>query len=276
MTRMAAADGTTYAVHDIGMGSVTMLLHGFAGSGRTWDGVADRLGVGRRLVTVDLLGHGGSDAPPAARHDVQRQAADIASIIERLADGRSVDVIGYSFGARIALWLAVTTPARVRRLVLESPSAGITEAQARVDRVAADERWAQLLDTGDLVAFHEAWEAQPVFVSRARLPDGARAAIRAEHLGADARGLAASLRGAGQGAMPPLGPRLHLVETPTLVLAGTLDPVGQARATGVAQGIPGARLVLLEDMGHAPHLECPERFVRITNDFLGSSTQGAS
>lgn len=267
MTRVATRDGVAYDVHDRGRGPVLVLLHGFAGSSRTWEGVAATLGQGRRLLAIDLLGHGGSDGPPAARQDVARQAADIAWLIEGLADGEA-DVVGYSFGSRVALRLAIDAPPRVRRLVLQSPSAGIGDMGARAARAAADERWAGLLDGGDMVAFHDAWEAQPVFVSRASLPSSVREAIRQEHLGASGRGLAASLRGAGQGVMEPLHGSLHAVRAPTLVLAGGLDPVGRDRAAEVAGLTPGAHLVVLEDVGHAPYLERPDAFLRITNEFL--------
>ncbi|MFN8518197.1 MAG: alpha/beta fold hydrolase [Chloroflexota bacterium] len=267
MTRIATRDGVAYDVHDRGSGRPIVLLHGFAGSSRTWTPVVDGLGRDRRLLLVDLLGHGGSDAPGPTRHEVERQAADIASLIDGLADG-SADVVGYSFGARVALRLALDMPGVVRRLVLESPSAGIADPQAREARVAADERWASLLDGGDLAAFHDAWEAQPVFASRATLPDEVRAAIREEHLAANARGLGSSLRGAGQGAMRPLHDRLGGLTAPTLVVAGALDPVGRDRAAEVSALVPRARLEVVADAGHAPHIERPGSFIRIANEFL--------
>ncbi|MEZ4597545.1 MAG: alpha/beta fold hydrolase [Chloroflexota bacterium] len=267
MTSIATRDGVAYAVHDHGRGDPVVLLHGFAGSSATWAPVADHLGAGRRLLSIDLLGHGGSDAPPAARHGLERQAADVGWLVDALADGRA-DVVGYSFGARVGLRLAIDSPGRVRRLVLESPSAGFADPAGRAARVASDERWARLLERGDLEAFHDAWEAQPVFASRATAPTRLLDAIRAEHLAASARGLAASLRGAGQGVMEPLHDRLRELSVETLIAAGALDPVGHGRATEMAELIRGARLAVVEGAGHAPHLEQPERFVRIVNEFL--------
>jgi 2-succinyl-6-hydroxy-2,4-cyclohexadiene-1-carboxylate synthase len=269
VTRIATRDGVAYDVHDAGRGPVLVLLHGFAGSSRTWEPLADRLGTARRLLAIDLLGHGGSDGPAPERQAVDRQVTDLAWIIGGLCDG-DVDVLGYSLGARVALWLAASAPGLVRRLVLESPSAGIVGATERSARVAADERWATLLLSDDLAAFHEAWEAQPVFASRATLPDDAQAAIRDAHLAASPRGLASSLRGAGQGIMPPLHDRLGAIAAPALVIAGELDPVGRDRAAEVAAGLPHARLTQLADAGHAPHLERPEAFLGLATDFLAS------
>ncbi len=273
MTRIATRDGVAYETHDMGRGPVVVLLHGFAGDGRTWDGVADGLGSGRRLLAIDLLGHGGSDAPPAQRHDVERQAADIAWLVEGLA-GAQADVLGYSFGARVALWLALLAPTIVGRLVLESPSAGIGDPAARAARVAADERWAALLDAGDMAAFHDAWEAQPVFASRATLSAATRGAIRDGHVSANGRALAASLRGGGQGVMRPLHEHLGAVTAPALVITGALDPTGLERATQVARSLAHARLEVVEDAGHAPHIERPEAFLRVVTGFLDSADRG--
>jgi 2-succinyl-6-hydroxy-2,4-cyclohexadiene-1-carboxylate synthase len=267
MTRISTRDGVAYDVHDSGRGPVLVLLHGFAGSSRSWEPIADRLGDRRRLVAVDLLGHGGSDGPAPDRQAVERQAVDLAWLVDGQCGG-SVDVVGYSMGARIALRLALTAPHLVRRLVLESPSPGINDPVEREARAAADERWAAMLDTGDLAAFHDAWEAQPVFASRATLPDDARAALRDAHLRASARGLAASLRGAGQGVMPPLHESLGSVGVPTLVIAGGLDPVGRERAASVADAMPDARLETIPEAGHAPHIETPAAFIEIVNAFL--------
>lgn len=267
MTRIATRDGLAYDVHDTGRGRPLVLLHGFAGSSRSWEPVAHSLGTGRRLVAIDLLGHGGSDGPPAERHAIERQVADLAWLIEGQCEG-PVDILGYSLGARVALWLAVAAPELVGRLVLESPSAGIDGLAEREARVAADERWAALLESGDLGAFHDAWEAQPVFASRAGLPEGDRTALHEIHLAASARGLAASLRGAGQGVMPSLHDRLAAIRRPALVIAGSLDPVGLERATTVARLLPYARMEVVPDAGHAPHLERPEAFVALANDFL--------
>jgi 2-succinyl-6-hydroxy-2,4-cyclohexadiene-1-carboxylate synthase len=119
-----------------------------------------------------------------------------------------------------------------------------------------------------VAAFHEAWEAQPVFASRAALADDVRTAIRDAHLAASARGLAASLRGAGQGVMAPLHDHLGAIDAPALVIAGERDPVGHERAAMAAGLLRAAQLEVVRDAGHAPHLERPEEFVRIVNAFL--------
>ena len=264
-------EGVAYEVDVRGSGPPLLLLHGFTGTARSWDVLTEGLVQSHRVIAPDLLGHGRSHAPAdPARYGLGRQAADLAALLRRL-DAIPADVLGYSMGARLAAWLAIDTPEAIERLVLESPSAGIVDADARRARRRADEGRAAMLEAKGLEAFIDAWEAEPLFASHAGLSEAARARLRAERLSHDPRGLAASLRGAGQGAMQPIHDPLDRIDAATLVVAGELDRVGAARAREVATGIPGARWELVPGAGHAPHLEQPGVFEALLADFLTSS-----
>ena len=268
MTRLLV-DGVRYEVKVGGSGPALLLLHGFTGRGSGW---TPHLSALRRVATtiqVDLLGHGNSDAPAdPARHAVDRQATDLAEILRRVAGGRA-DVLGYSFGARVALALAIGNPTAVRRLVLESPSAGIADPQERAARRAADEALAGEIERDGVPAFVERWESQPLFASHSSLSEAARRRLHQQRLRNNAAGLAGSLRGSGQGAMRPIHDRLSSVRAPTLVICGSLDPV-RGRAESVAAGIPGARLGFVEGAGHAVHLEVPAIFRSLVLSFISA------
>lgn len=267
MTRIHV-DGASYEVRIGGKGPPLLLIHGFTGSGSDW---APFLPVLRRVATiisVDLLGHGKSDSPTdPARHAVERQAADMASILRQLG-AVPATVAGYSLGARVALRMSVVAPDAVTRLVLESPSAGIADPAARAGRRAADEQLAEILDREGIEPFVDRWENLPLFAPERALPAGHLARLHAARLRNRPEGLAASLRGAGQSAMEPLHDRLPSVTAPTLVVAGALDEAGSERARGIAAGIPGARLAIMEGVGHAPHREAPERFASLLLEFI--------
>ncbi len=267
MTLIAVADGVRYQVRVSGHGPAVLLVHGFTGSGAGWATHLPGLGRTHRVIAVDLLGHGGSDSPPAERHAVERQAADLAVILDQLA-ASPADIVGYSFGARVALRLVIDAPAAVHRLVLESPSAGIADAAVRAARRDADQRWVDQLRRGDLDGFARDWAAQPIFASQGRLPAQTRSGLAAERLGNRPEGLAAGLLGAGQGVMSPLQAHLAGIAAPTLVISGALDRRGTERAIEVVAAIPGARHVIIEDAGHTPHVEAPGRFRDLVADFL--------
>jgi 2-succinyl-6-hydroxy-2,4-cyclohexadiene-1-carboxylate synthase len=218
-------------------------------------------------IQVDLLGHGHSDSPTdPARHAVECQAVDLAQICREVADG-PVAVLGYSFGARVALALALAEPTIGSRLVLESPSAGIADPAEREARRAADETLAADIERDGIPAFVDRWEELPLFASHAALPDATRGRLHDQRLRNDPAGLAASLRGAGQGVMSPFHSRLVEVRVPTLVVCGALDPA-RPRAAFVAAHIPGAGLVEIPGVGHTPHLESPARFRAAVLPFL--------
>lgn len=268
MTRLSV-DGTHYETRTGGHGPAVLLIHGFTGRGADWGSCLPAIrGAGHTTIVVDLLGHGRSDAPlDPACHAIERQAADLAVILRRL-EAAPATVVGYSLGARLALRLAVAHPAVVRALVLESPSAGIVDAAERAVRRASDVELAVRLERDGLEAFVAAWEVSSLFAAERLLPVSTQARIQAARRRNRPDGLAASLRGAGQGSMEPLVNRLSSIDCPTLVIAGALDPVGLERARVVATGIPGARLVSLPGRGHAPHRESPAEFRRLLIDQL--------
>jgi 2-succinyl-6-hydroxy-2,4-cyclohexadiene-1-carboxylate synthase len=263
----SAANAPAWALRVHGSGRPLVLLHGFTGTGAAWDELLDGLGAGHRLIVPDLPGHGGTSAVSAEDASVEHAADVLATLLD--AHGATpADVVGYSLGARVALRLAVVHPSAVARLVLESPSAGIEAADARAERRAADEALADRIERDGIAAFVDEWEHHPIFHTHAALPTGRRDRIRAMRRSNTPAGLAASLRGAGQGAMEPLFDRLALVTAPTLVLAGALDDAGRPRAARAAAGIPGARLVVVDGAGHTPHDEQPDAFRTHVLDFL--------
>jgi len=255
-------------VMTIGEGSPLLLLHGFTGTARTWSRQISSWAANHRVIAPDLLGHGASEAPAdASRYALETQAQGLAELL-RLLQASPADVVGYSMGARLALAFVLAHPEAVSRLVLESPSAGIADPDERAARRVTDDLLADDIERDGLEPFVDHWEALPLFAGVASLPLPDRERLRAERLSHDPRGLAASLRGAGQGAMTPLFDRLPEITVPTLVIAGALDPVGSQRAHDVAASISDTRLEIISDAGHTPHLERPSEYTAITTEFL--------
>ena len=261
-------DGLRWEVRVRGSGRPLLLIHGFTGRGASWGAHATAFARALRVIVVDLPGHGrsGTAADPR-RMSVERTADDLAAILRRL-DAAPACVLGYSLGARIALRLAIAHPDVVGRLVLESPSAGIADDVERNTRREADEALARRIEHDGIDAFVTEWETQPIFASHAVLPKASAQRNHGIRLANRADGLAASLRGAGQGSMEPLLDRLAAVRAPTLVIAGALDDRARPRIDGVAAGIPDARLAVVDGSGHTPHDERPSQFRRLALDFL--------
>ena len=261
--RHVAVGDARYAVRVAGSGAPVLLLHGFTGTGRSWDPLARRLRVaGYRTIAPDLLGHGRSDAPAdPVRHDVARQAADLATILATL-DAVPAVVVGYSLGGRVALRLALDRPHAVRSLVLIGAGAGTADDRTRARRRAEEAALAGAIEREGIVAFVDRWEALPLFATEAALPPRVRAARRDERLSQSPEGLAASLRGAGQGAQQPLHSRLVTLRVPTLLVVGERDTAARSRAEAIVLAAPRrlVRVVVEPGAGHAVHLEREARF----------------
>jgi 2-succinyl-6-hydroxy-2,4-cyclohexadiene-1-carboxylate synthase len=264
-------NGVRLACDVEGSGPPLLMLHGFTGSAGTWSELLPTVRERHRVMSPDLLGHGRSEAVrEPQRYRLDRQADDLAALLSALGVS-SADILGYSMGARIALRLAVDHPERVDRLVLESPSPGIADPVARERRTADDEALAIALDRDGIELFMDAWEQQPLFASHADLPPETRARLRRERTSHDARALAASLRGGGQGAMEPIGAALGRITASSLVIAGALDEAGYRRARHTAEGIPDARFETIDGAGHNPHLERPAAFTALLASFLDTA-----
>lgn len=224
-----------------------VLLHGFTQTGASWDRV--RLALERQGATVscpDLPGHGTATDQRATLWET----ADLVATTH----GRQV-WMGYSMGARVALHVALAHPEVVDGLVLLSGTAGIDDAGARAERRLLDDDRAGLLERDGVPTFLASWLAQPLFAGVP--PDPVE---RAGRLANTAAGLASSLRLAGTGTMdPPLWNRLEEISAPTLVLAGVRDEKFARLGRRLAAGIgANATFRLIDDAGHAAHLEQPE------------------
>jgi 2-succinyl-6-hydroxy-2,4-cyclohexadiene-1-carboxylate synthase len=235
-----------------------VLLHGFAGTRRTWDGVVARLAPERYTpLALDLPGHGEArDAEARPRPEPRpRPAITFDACVERVlaSSPPRFALCGYSMGGRVGLNVALAAPERVLRLVLISSTAGIADDAERAARRAADEALADDLETRSFKDFMDRWESQPVFAGD---PPAVHAAMRAEQQRNDPRALAAVLRGIGAGAMPPLWDRLAELAMPVTVLVGERDRKFHAPGRRMAELLPHAELEIVPG-GHRLPLESP-------------------
>jgi pimeloyl-ACP methyl ester carboxylesterase len=121
--RVSAANGVEYAYRDTGGGADAggvplVLLQHFRGNLDGWDpALIDALATGRRVVTFDNAGVGGSGG--TTPDTIEQMARDAIAFLVAMEFGQA-DVLGFSIGSFVAQQIALVRPAIVRRLVLAS------------------------------------------------------------------------------------------------------------------------------------------------------------
>jgi pimeloyl-ACP methyl ester carboxylesterase len=220
-------DCAEIAFLDDGEGDPVVLVHGFASTKEVnwlhpgWITTLTR--AGRRAISLDNRGHGASSKlyDPGAYHSAI-MAEDVRALLDHLSIARA-DVIGYSMGARIAAFLALAQPTRVRSLVL----GGL--GRRLVDGVGLPESIADALDAPSLADVRD--------------PQGRSFRAFADQTRSDRKALAACIRGSRQTLAREDCASLTM---PVLVAIGTKDDVaGSAQElaamlpAGEALDIPG-------------------------------------
>lgn len=238
-----------------------LLLHGFTGSPRSWEGIAPSAGA--RVIAPALVGH---------RDAADRGVSCFEAEVDRLAGlspGRTrLHVAGYSLGGRLALGLLVRHPHLAASATLIGAHPGLAAEADRRARIEADEEWCRLLAEKGVAAFAEAWEAQPLFDTQRTAPAARRAAWHRDRLAHTAEGLIRSLRTTGLGRMPDHGPSLRRVRAKVRLLVGERDEKFRALAERMAEALPTARIEVVPGAGHNLLLERPERVAAVLEEVV--------
>lgn len=258
-----------------------LLLHGLAGSSKTWDTVMPALAKDHDVIAPDLLGHGES-AKPSGDYSLGAYASGLRDFLAVLGV-RKVTVVGHSFGGGVAMQLAYQHPELIDRLVLVS-SGGLGREVSWLLRICTLPGAEYLMPL---------WFPKPV-VDRATDVGRylGRRDIRHDRLGEMWRAYA-SLAGASnrrafvrtmRGVIEPGGQtvdasdRLYLAAAvPTLIVWGDRDGIiPLSHAERAHDLIDHSHLEIIEGIGHFPHIEAPDQFVDVLAEFMATTEAGVS
>ncbi|MFO1395909.1 MAG: pimeloyl-ACP methyl ester esterase BioH [Burkholderiales bacterium] len=269
MTSTMASDPRPHAalhVESAGAGAPLVLLHGWAMHGGVFATLVSALARRHRVHAVDLPGHGHSPAAePFTLDAIVAQVANAFAVTEV-----PITVLGWSFGATVALRWAQLEPARIARLVL----VGATP------KFVADEQWAPAMSAATLARFGDelrvAYRATLLrFLSlQVHGSEEGRTTLAALRHTLFARGepspaaLAAAL---GVLARADLRADVAAIATPTLVVGGDRDTLTpDAAGAWLAAAMPHARHVVIPGAGHAPFLSHRAAFDVAVTEFLNA------
>jgi len=253
----------TVAYRVIGSGPPLVLITGYGGTMEDWDRrFVDALAQHYRVVIFDNAGVGQTQALPAPL-SIDAMANQTSALIDTLGLGRP-DVLGWSMGSMIAQALAVLHPDQVRRLVLcaSYPGNGTTirpsqQAINALNSGNSQKVMADLFPAGQTAAQNTYLAA----ISSYPAAPAAPASI------VTTQGHAVDQWWSG---LDQAGTQTATITVPTLIADGTvdrLDPLANSRT--LASMIPGAKLALYPDAGHAFLFQDQAAFVPVIESFLG-------
>ena len=256
-----------------GKGPVLLLLHGIAGSSRTWIPIMELLQSEFTVLAPDFLGHGES-ANPLGDYSLGNHASSMRDFLHLLGFDRAT-VVGQSFGGGVALQFAYQFPERCERLVLVD-AGGLGREVNWILRLVTLPAAEYVLPVV-FPAFMRSWgDSVSTFLGRLgmRNAEGAeiwrsyRSLTEPENRKAFVRTMRAVIDPGGQ-SVSALD-RLYLAtHMPTLIVWGANDRIiPLAHAYEAHKAIPNSRLEVMEGVGHFPHVEDPIHFVEVMLDFL--------
>jgi pimeloyl-ACP methyl ester carboxylesterase len=239
---------------EAGSGKTLLLLHAGEGPDAVSDAYLSGLAAHFRVIAPWHPGFGPSERPPE-----YRDVADLAYFYLELAEAlelRDAVLVGASFGGWIAAEMAVRSTERFASLVLVDPfgvKAGDRDAQDIADFFA--------MTHGDWIrlSFEDPKIAERDIAS---MSDAELVRLLKSRESMAYYGWKPFMHS------PQLRRWLHRIRIPTLVLRGDQDRVVSAHCHRLyASEIPGAKLQIIGESGHFPHLEQPAAFVRAVAAF---------
>ena len=248
-----------YAEQGDARGDVLLLLHGYTDSWFSFSRLLPLLPAGYHAYALSQRGHGDSERPVSG-YTIDHFAADVAAFLDTVGAARAT-LVGHSLSSLIARRVAETRPGHVARLVLVAAVATPVNAAALELREAV-RRLADPVPE----AFVREFQASTLHVP---VPEPFFEQAVAESLKLPARVWQAVADGfcAFDDAAD-----LARIAAPTLILWGERDAYfpGEEQKR-LAAAIPGARLTVYAETGHAPHWERPEQVAADLEAFVGGA-----
>jgi 3-oxoadipate enol-lactonase len=258
-------NGINIGYSDLGTGTSLVFLHAFPLNRTMWKPQEEALSRQCRVITMDLRGHGESDAP-LWRFTLEQYADDVAGLLDQLSIQRAV-LIGLSMGGYVGFAFYRKYAQRVHGLVLADTRAQADTEEARTSRF-------------DMA--QTAFRKGPDAVADIMIPKlfGATSLKSKPELIAKIRRMIESNEVSGMivdsiamADRPDSLSLLPRITCPTLVIVGEEDQATPpAEAERIAKGIPGAKLSVIGGAGHLTNLEQPEQFNKLIGEFVAGLT----
>jgi pimeloyl-ACP methyl ester carboxylesterase len=245
-------------------GEPLVLVHGYTGDMTDWQDQAREFSRDYSVITLDLRGHGNSEAPERSNYSIEIMARDVESLVDVLGLEK-YHLVGHSLGGCIVQEVALSTPKRLLSLTLEDTGPlGAAPADTEMEKFNALQ--IELAETKGMGAVVE---LRRQYLDRLPVPvpdDILESAFeRLEKMSVEGF-IGATLQGPRWvGTID----RAASITAPTLVICGELDAAPMVFASQwLAQTIPNARLEMIPEAGHSPQREQAQVYNKVLRRHL--------
>ncbi len=254
-------NGVTLAYSDQGQGKPIVFLHAFPVNRTMWEPQMNALSHTYRTISIDLRGHGESDAP-LWRSTMKQFADDVIGVLDHLSITQAT-FVWLSMGGYVLFALYRNYPERVAGLVLADTRAQADTEDTKAGRMAMAQ-----------VAYHQGAEAiaelmLPKLFSPATLATKADLiqTVRCLITSTKVSGMVSDLMAMAD--RPDATDMLATITCPTLIIVGQDDvATSPSESQFMADRIPHAHVEMIPDAGHLSNMEQPEAFTDIVKSFL--------
>ena len=261
----AQVNGITIAYNDCGSGLPLVFLHAFPLNRTMWRPQEEALADKFRIVTIDLRGHGESDAP-LWHYTLDQAADDVCALLDHLAIRKAV-LAGLSMGGYIALAFYRRYADRVKGLVLADTRAQADTPEGRNGRF----HMAQTVYRKGPSAVADMMIPKLLSPTTLRTKPELVQFVRAMIEGNEMSGIVGDLMAMAERADST--PLLSRIACPTRIIVGELDlATPPADAQLMVDRIPRARMAVIPGAAHLSNLEQPEAFNKIVQSFVSGLT----
>jgi pimeloyl-ACP methyl ester carboxylesterase len=255
-------------------GAPIVLIHAYAASLRWWDAMVPPLAEDHRVITLDLLGHGGSEKPSSG-YQIEDQAGLVAEALNELEVQGAV-VVGHSLGGAVATSLAEQSSELVDRVAIvdSAPDTSYSNLplEARIgylpvigqllNRVVPD----SFVEQGFQEAFAPGYDVEEGFENPDRVVDDFDAMTYTSY---DESSSAFD----DYTDEISLDERMRDAAVPLLVIFGAEEQIvdDDEEALAAYGEVPGARIATVEEAGHSPNVEQPEETAELILEFAADA-----
>jgi pimeloyl-ACP methyl ester carboxylesterase len=247
-----------------GSGPAIVLIHGYGAAIDWWDQIAPQLATDHRVISIDLIGHGGTAAPRSG-YSIERQAAMVSAVLDKLGVDRYI-VVGHSMGGEVAVALAEQNPQRIERMVLiDSPPVADTNfnlmTRLYMEPVLGELLFRIATDTALRRALAQGFA--PGFSVPDRFVDDLKQLTYTAARSAHEESVVYRVAKAPYARLAALQPPL-----PLLAIFGSRDAIVPPETGKLFEHVSGARVEIIEGAGHSPMVEAPEKTLELIRGFV--------